>query len=182
MFTWETRKLGYIWNNEPKRSDDEKRMLSSLVTYIGILSIVGWLACIVTSKIIHTLYLTSIYPVSLTKANGTELSKERAHALSIVVEKEQANSPSLSIVTDGGATFELPEQAKEFAAYLHERARQIELIAMITLSPSAGASRAQIWPSFNVNYSELRDVMGLLSAAGFDDFDVAVDITPGKGT
>lgn len=178
MFTQTKEQFGFKWTEQRGRSQDERRLASTLLIFVGIAAFIGWMLCAVTSKVTRSLYLTSLYPVTLTKTDDTAgLHGSRPHALSVVLKKDPNRPNEKILIMDSGESFLLNAQKDQIRGYIKDRAAQLEVIALLTMANTPGSGRVQIWPEENLQFADLNAVSELFVENGFDDFDIAVEPT-----
>lgn len=100
------------------------------------------------------------------------LLESRVHALSAIVRPVDKNSYELIFSND--KRFILPAQQNALQNMLNQKATELVETAVLTLSETPGSSRVQLWPEKDLSPYQLDSLVSLFTAAGFDDFDIAV--------
>lgn len=147
--------------------------LIPVAAFAGIFLIV--LVIFITVALIHK----NLAPIETSGQNlafvprGTSyLIESRPHALAAMVKPIDATS--YEVTFSNGERFVLPDQSRELRALLNKKAQQLIETAVLLLSETPGSSRIQLWPNKDFASEKLDELIGEFTAAGFDDFDIAV--------
>jgi hypothetical protein len=176
MFTAATKNFG-VWK-EWRKANIISHYLASIqfVVALSIVAFIIFLTFIVVVKIRQEFFLVESAPIHLFKnkaKNSQFFLTERPSALSIFIKKDKNNL--LNVHFDSGRSFVIPQESKEFVAYLEQRKRSIIYMAMVLRMNSEQNSRLKIWSEEKITFEDIRLIMKIFSQYGFDSFDLGVE-------
>lgn len=177
MFTQATRAFG-IWKPEhPSHGRHTGSPTFALVVALGMCAFVCWLVFFLALKIRGEFFVLENNGLSLATARRGDplLFEGRQAALRFGVRKPRAGE-GLEILFESGELFRFPAESERVRALLDARVKEMELTGLLTLIASPAISRLQIWPEGDLPRAEMARLMRFLTAAGFDDFDLALEV------
>ncbi len=147
-----------------------------LIMSFGACAFVSWFIFFIVFKIRGEFYFFETsnldIPVATQAAHPDLYFPYRAPAAAVgIIENDDGQ---ISLVLDDAQVFLYPRDRLEIERYVRERSKKLELITMLTKSPSRTIGRVQFWVEREVNFKVFHEVVNLFSAFGFDDFDLAL--------
>lgn len=176
MYTKASRHFG-IWRNS--HSSQKLRTGSQsylLVLGFGICAFVSWFVFFIVFKIRGEFYFFETsnldIPVATQMASDSLYFTYRNPAAAVGIVEDEAGG--ISLIFDDARVFSYPEQREDLEVYVRDRSKKLELISMLTKSPSRTIGRVQFWVERDVHFKIFHEIVNVFSQFGFDDFDLAL--------
>lgn len=176
MYTRASRNFG-IWrsthSSQKLRSGSQSYLL---VLGFGICAFVSWFVFFIVFKIRGEFYFFETsnldIPVATQMASEHLYFKYRNPAAAVgIIEDEEGG---ISLIFDDARVFSYPAQRRDLEVYVRDRSKKLELITMLTKSPSRTIGRVQFWVERDVHFKIFHEIVNVFSQFGFDDFDLAL--------
>jgi hypothetical protein len=176
MYTRSSRHYGVWRSSHPSQKLRAGSQNYLLVLGFGICAFVSWLIFFTVFKIRGEFYFFETsnldIPVATQMASDTIYFSYRNPAAAVGILEDE--SGGISLIFDDARVFSYPQQRVDLENYVRERSKKLELITMLTKSPSRTIGRVQFWVERDVHFSMFHDILNVFSQFGFDDFDLAL--------